>query len=160
MNKKILKIGITVGLLLVMMLPTPILAKQTMNNQLVQKPTIGTPGARPIIDIHLSFKAFNHTFWINITLRPSAVSNATNINVQGASNPLLGRAFGDNTVNTTIPSMTPGQTVLIKVPAQKGLAIMQYNVSAHYQYNGTIEEAYYGPDKYLLFLGFPIDIKG
>ena len=162
MNTKFLKIGVTVALFLVLLVPTPILAQQTLkdNNQLVQQPAAGTLDRRPIIDIHISFKAFNHTFWINITLRPSAVGNATNINVLGTSTTRLGRAIGDNTVNTTIPSMAPGETVLMKVPAQKGLALMQYNVNAQYQYNGTIEQSPYGPDKYLLFFGFPFDLKG
>jgi hypothetical protein len=111
MNKKILKIDITAGLFLVMMLPTPTLAKQTMkdNNQLAQQPALGTLAPLSIIDIHIYLsKAFNRTFWLNITLRPSAVGNVTNIHVDGTSTSLLGRAFGDNTVNTTIPSMTPG----------------------------------------------------
>jgi hypothetical protein len=162
MKKKFLQIGVTIALLLVVMLPTPVLAKQTLKekNQLILPPVLGTPTSRPIIDIHISFKAFNHTFWINITLRPSAVNNATNIHVDGTSTTLLGRAVGDNTVNTTIPSMAPGQTLLIKVPAQRGLAIMQYNVNAQYQYNGTTNVTQYGPDKYLLFLGFVRDMKG
>jgi len=162
MNKKFLKIGVTLALILVIMLPAPILAKQVLDdkNQLVQQPTLGALAPRYIIDIHISFKVLNHTCWINITLKSSAVGNATNIHLEGASTKLLGRAVGDNTVNTTIPSMAPGETVLIKVPAQKGLAIMAYNVNAHYQYNGTIEQAQYGPDKYLLFFGFPFDLKG
>jgi hypothetical protein len=162
MNKKIIKICIVAALLLVLILPTPILAKQTVkeNDQLVLQPSARTLDRRPIIDIHISYKIFNHTFWINITLRPEATSNVTNIDVLGNSTTLRGRAVGDNTVNTTIPSIAPGQTILIKVPAQKGFAIKTYSVNAQYLYNGTIEQPTYGPDKYLLFFGFPFDLKG
>ena len=163
MNKKFLQIGVTAALLLVVMLPTPILAKQIRDDkdQMVQQPALGTHAPLYVIDIHIYLgKAFNRTFWLNITLRPSTVGNATNIQVDGISTTLLGRAIGDNTVNTTIPSMKPGQSVLIKVPAERGLAIMEYSVNAHYQYNGTTEQVQYGPDKYLLFLGFVRDMKG
>jgi hypothetical protein len=162
MNKKFLKMGVISALILMMTLPTSVLAKQTLEdkNQLVIQPASGTLGSRYIINITLEFNVSGHKITILIQFNVHAVGNATNINVMGTSNTLRGRAFGKNTVNTTIPSMAPGETVRIDAPRQIGLAIMEYNVNAHYQYNGTIQQAQYGPDKYLLFLRFPIDIKG
>ena len=165
MNKKFLQIGVTVALLLVVMVPTPVLAKQTVDNKntQVQQPTIRTVAPSWMFNISITFPnrhGGNTTIIIQIGWDVHATSNITNINVDGTSTALLGRPRGNNTVNTTIPSMKPGQTVYIKVPAEKGLALMEYNVNAHYQFNGTINQAQYGPDKYLLFFGFPINIRG
>jgi len=159
MNKKFLQIGgVTVALLLVVMLPTPAFAKQTLKNtnQLVQHPAVGK--LAPLWWINISIDWKNGT--IKITYGLDNTVNALNIHVDGSSTTLRGRPRGNNTVNTTIPSMTPGQIVFIKIPAQKGLALMEYNIIANYQINGTMEQAHYGPDKYLLFFGHTINLKG
>jgi hypothetical protein len=161
MNKKFLKIGVTAALLLMMIVPTPILAQHTAQqvSQFVQHHPTGTMDRRPIFNYSISFKLFNRTFTITISFRSDASGNATNINVLGTSTVLFGRPKGDNTVNTTIPSMAPGDSVSINIPAQKGIALMQYNVNTTCLYNGTITQSSYGPDKYLLFFGFPFDLK-
>jgi len=158
MKKKFLQIGVTVALLLVVMIPTPAFAKQTLknNNQLVKQPASGT--LAPLWWINISVDWKNGT--IHITYGLDNTVPVTNILVEGSSTTLRGRPRGDNTVNTTIPSMDPGQSVFIKIPAQKGLALMEYNVNAHYQINGTMQQAQYGPDKYLLFFGHTINLKG
>lgn len=158
MNKKFLQIGVTVALLFVVMLPTQASATQTLknNNQLVQHPAVGK--LAPLWWINITIDWTNKT--ITITYGLDNTVNVTNIHVNGASTKLIGMTRASNKVNTTIPSMKPGQTVFIKIPAQKGLALMEYNVNVNYQINGTMQQAQYGPDKYLLFFGHAINIKG
>jgi hypothetical protein len=162
MNTKFLKIGIVAALLLMLLVPPSIPAQHTQKdtNQLVQQPAGGPLGSRYIINITISFNMSGHKIVILIQYGVGTHGNATNINVEGVSTAFRGKAFGKSTVNTTIPSMAPGETVRIDAPTQMGLAIMQYNVNVQYNYNGTIEHSTYGPDKYLLFLRAPIDLKG